>query len=251
MIDLGMMPSAQAEAWATLVELYRRIGGGWTVVGGQMVYAHCMDRGYAKVRPTTDADAILDVRARSTILLDFTAALASLGFTPESNNMAGHQSHWERGTARVDVMIPTGLGKRASSRKGSKGGTALETPGAQKALDRSQPVNVMWAGSTGGLVPLPSLLGALVAKARAYEVDRKAGRERHLEDFVALASIARPKDKLSDGDKRELTTLSSGIGNARNLVKSRGDDGALDALDALVMMAGLAETRHADGEPCA
>jgi hypothetical protein len=120
-IDLGMMPSAQADAWATLVEMYRRIEGGWTVVGGQMVYAHCMDRGYTEVRPTTDADTILDVRARGTILLDFTTELERLGFAPESNNMAGHQSHWERGTVRVDVMIPTGLGKRASSRKGSKG----------------------------------------------------------------------------------------------------------------------------------
>lgn len=192
-----MMPSAQAEAWETLVELYRRIEGSWTVVGGQVVYAHCMDRGYTEVRPTMDADAILD------------------------------------------VMIPTGLGERALGRKGSKGGTALETPGAQKALNRTRPIEFTWDGLAGGLAPLPSMLGALVAKARAYEVDRKSGRERHLEDFLALASITRPRDLLRDADKCELKTLSSGIGNARNLVRSRGDDAGMDALDALVIMAGL------------
>jgi hypothetical protein len=89
-------------------------------------------------------------------------------------------------------------------------------------------------------VPLPSLLGALVAKARAYEVDRRPGRERHLEDFVVLAAVARPSDRLSGADKHELKTLISGIGNAHNFMKSRRDNVALDSLDALVMMAGLA-----------
>ena len=235
------MPIAQVQAWEALVELYRRIEGGWTVVGGQMVYAHCMDRGYADVRPTTDADTILDVRARGTILLDFTTELEKLGFTPEPNNVAGHQSHWERGAVRVDVMIPTGLGRRASSRKGSKGGTALETPGAQKALNRTMPVEFSWEGSTGGVVPLPSLLGALVAKARAFEVDRQEGRERHLDDFLALASIARPRDLLGDADTNELSTLGSGIGNTRNRLKSRGDHAGIDVLDGLMVMAGLSK----------
>jgi hypothetical protein len=126
------MPRAQTEAWATLVDLRRRIESAWTVVGGQMVYAHCVDRGYTQLRPTTDADTILDVRARGSILLDFTTELSRLGFAPESNNLAGHQTHWQRDGVRVDVMIPTGLGERASGRKGIAGRTALETPAHRK-----------------------------------------------------------------------------------------------------------------------
>ena len=84
MIDLGLMPAAQAQAWGTLVELHQMVPGNWTIVGGQMVYAHCMDRGYTGARPTTDADTVLDVRARGEILYEFSGALRDLGFAPEA-----------------------------------------------------------------------------------------------------------------------------------------------------------------------
>ena len=58
MIDLGLMPDAQAQAWGTLVELHQIVPDHWTIVGGQMVYAHCMDRGFTGARPTMDADTV-------------------------------------------------------------------------------------------------------------------------------------------------------------------------------------------------
>ena len=238
-IGLGVMPGPQAEAWGTLVDIYQAIPANWTVVGGQMVYAHCMARGYSGARPTTDADAVLDVRARGTILLEFTTVLRELGFEPERNNSAGHQSHWQRDEVRVDIMIPTGLGLRASERIGVTGSTALETPGAQKAINRTGAVDVIWDGATGGSIPLPSMLGALVAKSRAFQVDRKPGRERHLDDLVALSSIARPRDALHESDKRERRTLETGLELAARRAESRLDDGALDALTAVSMMAGF------------
>lgn len=239
MIDLGLMPDAQAQAWGVLVDLYEIIPGNWTIVGGQMVYAHCMDRGFIGARPTTDADAVLDVRARGKILHEFTAALKDMGFVPERDNTAGHQSHWERSGVRVDVMIPTGLGGRASIRPGVTGATALQTPGAQKALNRTGSVDVAWPGFAGGAVPLPSMLGALVAKSRAFQVDRQQGRDRHLEDLLVLAQIARPRDALSDADRAERRTLAAGVRDAASLARRRTDDTALDALEALTMMAGI------------
>lgn len=237
MIDLGLMPDAQAQAWGTLVALYQIVPGNWTVVGGQMVYAHCMDRGYTGARPTTDADTVLDVRARGTILYEFSAALGGLGFTPERNNVSGHQSHWQRDGVRVDVMIPTGLGLRAVTRPGVTGATALQTPGAQKALNRTGTVEVTWDGFSGGTVPLPSMLGALVAKSRAFQVDRQPGRDRHLEDLLVLAQLARPKDALRDADRAERRTLMAGLRNAASFARSRSDDAALDSLEAVAMMA--------------
>lgn len=237
MIDLGLMPEAQAQAWGTLVELHLLVPGNWTIVGGQMVYAHCMGRGFASARPTTDADTVLDVRARGEILCEFTGALRALGFAPERNNMAGHQSHWQHDGVRVDVMIPTGLGPRAAMRRGATGATALQTPGAQKALNRTGVVEVTGEGLSGGTVPLPSLLGALVAKSRAFHVDRRPGRERHLEDILALAQIARPRDALADADSAERRTLTAGMRAAGSLARTRGDEAALDSLEAVAMMA--------------
>lgn len=104
------MPDAQARAWGTLVELHQLVPDHWTIVGRQMGYAHCMDRGVMRARPTMDADTGLDVRARAKILYVFSRALKDLGFTPERNKVACHESHWQRDGERVDVMIPTGQG---------------------------------------------------------------------------------------------------------------------------------------------
>ncbi len=239
MIDLGLMPDAQAQAWGTLVELHQIVPDHWTIVGGQMVYAHCMDRGFTGARPTMDADTVLDVRARAKILYEFSRALKDLGFTPERNNVAGHQSHWQRDGVRVDVMIPAGLGQRASMRPGVMGATALQTPGAQKALNRTETVEVTGEGFSGGTVPLPSMLGALVAKSRAFQVDRQPGRDRHLEDLLALAQFTRPKDVLREADLAERRTLATGLRDAASFARSRSDDAALDALEAVATMARL------------
>lgn len=239
MINLGVMPPAQAKGWETLVELHRKIGTGWTIVGGQMVYAHCVSRGYDGIRPTTDADTVLDVRARGRILYEFTTVLKELGFSPEANNVAGHQSHWRFDEVRVDVMIPTSLGSRASQRTGVSGGTALETPGAQKAINRSRLVEVRWEGTDGGKVPLPSMLGALVAKSRAFQIDRLPGRERHLEDLLALTTVALPSDRLNDADSKERKILASGLANVAAFARERNDEVGLDAIAAVKMMARL------------
>jgi hypothetical protein len=100
---------------------------------------------------------------------------------------------------------------------------------------------VTWDGSHGGPVPLQSILGALVAKPRAYQVERRPERVRHLEDFIAFAAVVRPRDTLHDADSQELRTLASGIGAARQYATARTNAAASEALDAVAIMARLVE----------
>ena len=231
-IDLGTMPAAQADAWHTLLNIHATMRSGWAVVGGQMVFAHCQERDINRVRPTTDADAVLDVRARPHALLDFTTQLSQLGFEPAGESWTGHHSHWLRGDTRVDVLIPSGLGARAAGRKGVSGGTALETRGAQQVLNRSTTVHVT-AHDREGHVPLPSLVGALVAKAHAHRVMLDHARERHLHDFALLASGLRLHDRVDEVTPTERRVLDAAIGAVRADPTLKRQSWAADGMDAL------------------
>lgn len=202
-VVLHAMSAPQERAWQTLLELHARHPTDWTLVGGQMVHLHCAERGASPVRPTDDADTVLDVRAEPHALLKVTTTLKGLGFGPVGTSPQGHQHRWVREDgAMIDVLIPRHVGETAANRKGAGGGTTLETPGAQQALDRSEDVEVDVAGLVG-TVRRPSLLGALVAKAAARTVSLDRARDRHLTDFAVLATLVRPADQVHTATKRD------------------------------------------------
>lgn len=77
-----VMVDAQRDAWLGLPEVAATLSAGWCLVGGQMVYLHCWERGFEPNRPTNDGDAVLDVRGHPSILREFTGTLTAIGFTP-------------------------------------------------------------------------------------------------------------------------------------------------------------------------
>jgi hypothetical protein len=186
---------AQEAGWKALFDVHTRMPTGWCLVGGQMVHLHCWERGSTPQRPTDDADAVLDVRARPRILHDFTALLKTLDFTSAGTSPSGHQHRWVRDNATIDVLIPRNVGIRASQRTGVSGGTTLETPGAQQALDRAQRIEVT-VGDAEGSVLRPDMLGALVAKSAAYSVTVDPSRRRHLIDLAVLTTLLRAEDRI-------------------------------------------------------
>jgi hypothetical protein len=208
---LPPMSRRQGEAWSALLDLSERLPAGWTLVGGQMVHLHCSERGVAPTRPTDDVDAVVDVRAEPAALLSFTTVLSELGFVSAGETWVGHQHRWTRGDAQIDVLIPRHLGERAASRRGATGGTTIETPGAQQALDRTQSVDVVLDGRVGK-VRRPNLLGALVAKAAAHTVMLDQARTRHLIDFAVLTTLIRPSDAVHEAGRRDREYLGSVLG---------------------------------------
>lgn len=191
------------------------------------------------MRPTDDADTVLDVRAEPGILRDVTSQLVSLGFEPEGTSPQGHQHRWRKGAAVIDVLIPENLGERASSRTGAGGGTTIATPAAQQALDRTMAVAVS-VGGRQGWVRRPSLLGSLVAKAAAYGVPLDRARTRHLTDLLVLATLVRPDDQVGQATKRDRRYLGNALGalvHHPELVA--GVEGAADGLARVRLALGL------------
>lgn len=140
MTVLPVMPPEQTASWLGILDIHERLDSGWTLIGGQLVHLHCAERGQFPVRPTNDADAVIDVRADPQILHTFTRTLSDLGYEPAGISAEGKQHRWRRGQASIDVLLPEGVGERASLRQAVTGSPTLPTEGGTQALQRSQTV---------------------------------------------------------------------------------------------------------------
>ncbi|HVQ49074.1 MAG TPA: hypothetical protein VMS92_03420 [Mycobacterium sp.] len=210
MIVLPAMPAEQTASWLGLLELHEQLGAGWTLIGGQLVHLHCAERGQFPVRPTNDADTVIDVRADPTMLATFTGTLADIGFESVGISAEGLQHRWVRGDASIDVLLPDGIGERASLRQGVTGSPTLPTAGGTQALQRSETIAVMVAGREGA-VRRPNLVGALIGKAAALSNAGDPGVGRHRRDFVILAGLLTARDfrgvELTRKDRQRLRAM--------------------------------------------
>lgn len=231
---------AQAGAWHALFDLHDRLPGGWALVGGQMVQSLCWERSATPARPTVDADAALDVRARPRMLLTFTAALRDLGFAADGESVEGHQHRWVRDDAQIDVLIPRFLGERAERRRGASGGTTIAAPGAQGALWRAAPITLEVNGRTG-TVPRPTLQGALLSKAAAVEIIGE-DPSRHLVDIATLASLVSRRDHvgldITATERRRILSAAARIDRDPSILRAAQVDGT--AIERLRLAIGAA-----------
>ena len=105
------------------------------------------------------------------------------------------------------MLIPSGIGQRATRRTGVSGSTTLETPGSTQALNRSERIEVAVEGRVG-VIRRPNLIGALVCKAAAHTIQDQRGRGRHRRDFALLATLLTAADlreaAISKSDRRYL-----------------------------------------------
>jgi hypothetical protein len=186
-----------------------------------MVHLHCAERGRFPIRPTNDADTVIDVRADPTILHTFTRTLTDLGFTSAGISPEGRQHRWVRDQASIDVLLPEGIGERAGERLGVTGSPTLSTAGGTQALQRSETVPVSVDGRAR-FVSRPNLVGALVVKAAAHSNHNDRDSRRHRRDFVVLAGLITASDfaveDLNKTDRRRLRTIVSAINADRELL---------------------------------
>ena len=112
--------------------------------------------------------------------------------------------HCLRDGVGIDVLAPEGLGPRADLTTTPPGRT-LEVPGGSQALSRTQFVPVRFQHSTG-YVPRPSLLGAIICKAVAVDVDDLPNAKRA--DLALLLSLVEAPlllaNELTSKDKARL-----------------------------------------------
>lgn len=221
MIVLPAMPPEQTASWLGLLDLYERLEAGWTLIGGQLVHLHCAERGQFPPRPTNDVDTVIDVRADPQMLANFTKTLTGIGFESAGISAEGIQHRWVRGAASLDVLLPEGIGERASLRQGITGSPTLPTAGGTQALQRSETVEVSVDGRAG-FVRRPNLVGALVGKAAALTNAGDAGRGRHRRDFAVLSGLLAARDlrneTLTKKDRQRLAMMVKAVRADRALL---------------------------------
>jgi uncharacterized membrane protein len=236
------MPHEQTASWLGLLDLYNELSEGWTLIGGQLVHLYCAERGETAMRPTNDADMVIDIRASPTMLRTFTQTLSDLGFTSAGISAEGRQHRWIRDAASFDVLIPEGTGDRASARGGFTGSPTVSSEGGTQALLRSESVAVSVEGREG-FVRRPNMVGSLVMKAGAHSNAGDRDPRRHRWDFVTLASLVTAGDfsgeKLSPKDRQRLRRTIAAVRNDRQLMVEI--TGGAEALERLEIASGLVD----------
>lgn len=186
-VVLPLMPEHQARMWTTLLDL-DELGHPWVLVGGQMTFLHCIENDYPQRRPTDDGDIVVGVWTRRDALSATSEFLRSKDYTEEKTSDGYGYRYTHGGRTAIDVLLPEGLERQDRYPTTVTGRRGLTAPGANQALARAERVPVSLTGRLG-YIRRPTLLGAIVAKANAHQVDSR-DKSRHAEDLITLADIA-------------------------------------------------------------
>lgn len=193
-IHLPSSDDLERDLWDALLEVAELESKDWTLVGAQMVLLHALEHGLTPPRRTTDLDIVINIRSVAMTPSRFAESLESMGYELEGVNTDGVGHRFVRGRIKFDVLLPDGLGTRAS-REISPGIRTVEVPGGTQALSRTSRVEVR-TDTREGTVPRPDLLGAILVKARAVGVDDVPDAQR--EDLAFLLSLAADPFEMRD-----------------------------------------------------
>lgn len=175
--------------WSTALEIARELGESerWTLVGGLMVQLHAFER-QSSSRLTDDIDVLGDSRRRPQMTQRIAEMLQERGgamrMPPSSDEDLGYQFDLDGET--VEVLGPDGV--KDDPRTIGKY-TTFQVPGGTQALNRSEAVMVAVGGSPAVAMRRPSLLGAILIKARAVAEERKEKYDSDRQDLVLLLSL--------------------------------------------------------------
>lgn len=192
MIDVPELGDGFHDMWTGLIDLARLRPGHWTLIGAHMVALHGWALGVDLVRPSRDADILVDVRAVTDGTQEMSSLLVERGFVFDGASPEGVGHRFKKGEVSLDVLGPDGLGERADLLT-IGGAHTVRVPGGTQALGRSDNMVVRTREEVGE-VPIPNMLGALLVKVRAIEVDDEPDAQR--EDVAFLLSLVNDPDPL-------------------------------------------------------
>jgi hypothetical protein len=177
------------EMWRELMLLRENASVPWTLIGAHMVALHGWAKGRAAPRSSRDADVLVNARMVSDGTEKISQDLRKRGFELDGVSPEGIGHRFSRGEVRIDVLGPDGVGARTKLFTVS-GARTVAVPGGTQALKRSHMIAIR-AGSSDGEIPVPDLLGALLVKLRAIEIDDQPAAQR-LDAAFLLSLIEDP-----------------------------------------------------------
>lgn len=213
-LTLPTDPPDTGDMWGALCELANVFPGTWTLIGAQMVALHALQKDRIPPRRSDDADALVEARtmAHSTPR-DLAQQLLDLGYEQDPpggiDGLIGHR--FRRAPVVIDVLAPDHLGRRADLQTVPPSHT-VAVPGGRRALERRKMIPVT-VGKMRAQLPTPDLIGAIVVKTCAVDVDDAPRNQRMdltflyslIEDPRALTSELTRSDRRTLRLRRELT----------------------------------------------
>lgn len=233
---------AQTHPWSTVLAVAQHFScDEWMLAGGLMVQAHAMLHGLNS-RATTDADFLLDFLTYERIASQMARYLGDMGFKLSEDSLTGYATRLENlSHSRVDVLVTDYVyGKKKRENAFLAGKPLCRMPAGGQALARKTRIRIRYEDIVE-TIQIPDVLGAVMLKSAAWDVDKTARRYRHLSDAALLLSLMDfPETQVerlhSPNDRRrilrlhELLTIDSDYWDDLDL--SHRQNG-LDALDTL------------------
>jgi predicted nucleotidyltransferase len=202
--------------WEVILDLADQLPpASWALVGGQMVMAHGLAAGRTPTRASQDVDVLGNLATSSTALRTAVAAVRELGFKPEPSMDGKHLHRFLRSkdNQAIDILAPDHSPPNWTPTTVPPLQT-IQIAGGTQALQRLRVITITKGERTSD-VPVPSVLGSLILKAAAYQVDSR-DRERHAADAAFLVSLlSDPLDlarQLKGSDRKRLRVLNTVIG---------------------------------------
>ena len=185
MIDVGALGIGQHETWLELMALAEHHPLHWTLIGAQMVVLHAAAAGRLPPRSSEDADVLVNVRLMHDGTRALSQTLVDRGYVFDAPNLIAVGHRFRRGSVVFDVLGPDGMRDDTELTTVPPART-VGVPGGTQALRRTRVVEVR-SGAETGHVPRPDLLGAILIKARAIEVDDQPDNQRQGSDVSVVA----------------------------------------------------------------
>lgn len=203
------------DLWLALIRLEEELPREWTLIGAQMVALHGLESRKQPPRATFDADLVVNVRVIGVEVSGFAAALEKAGYLLEGIDAEGVGHRFSDSRISLDLLAPDGIDSSRIDLTTIAPARTISVPGGTQALNRSEFVPVSVRGTTGR-IPRPSLLGAILVKARAVEVDDVP--ESQLQDLAFLLSLVPHPHEV----RAELRSTERGWLQRRSELNERG-----------------------------
>jgi hypothetical protein len=188
-IEISPPTEDSKRLWEQLIALAKDLGEDerWALVGGLMVQLHALEH-MSDTRLTRDIDLLGDARRRPSMTQRIAETLQGLGaamrMPPATDEDLGYQ--FDLNGQLVEVLGTEGL--RGDPKTIGKYST-IQIHGGTQALNRTEVVMVSIDGGAPVAVPRPSLLGAILIKARAVAKERKEKFDSDRQDLILLLSL--------------------------------------------------------------
>jgi hypothetical protein len=194
-ISIDPVASGAEKLWSLALDLAQALGPEreWSLIGGLMVQLHGLEHD-DQLRPTVDIDLLGGARQPPAMTEEIASLInergAKVAMPPRSDPEVGYR--FELDGEIIEILGPDGL---RNDPKTLGRLTTFQVPGGTQALRRTEVVLVSLRDSSPIAVRRPSLLGAILIKARVVAKRRKEKFDSDRQDLIRLLSyVEDPRD---------------------------------------------------------